>query len=178
MHVKVLFTCLVVNCQLEHRVEKAQEEFDAMSKSIRKEVERFELQRYHDFKAAVISYLESVLKNQQQVHSNEPSFVLPAVFCMVMIMVVMGLHTLAFGEIGAGFSENRCHETQLTVIVSCFAVSSYIPMCTSGVLSRKRSVWSLAGKYVIRVQEKGESFLIITGCSAKSWHLFLPCCYL
>jgi len=167
-----------VNCQLEHRVEKAQEEFDAMSKSIRKEVERFELQRYHDFKAAVISYLESVLKNQQQVHSNEPSFVLPAVFCMVIIMVVMGLHTLTFGEIGAGFLENRCHETQLTVIVSCFAVSSYIPMCTSGVLSRKRSVWSLAEKYVIRVQEKGESFLIITGCSAKSWHLFLPCCYL
>jgi len=56
-----------VNCKLELRVEKAQEEFDAISNSIRKEVERFELQRYHDFKAAIISYLESVQKNQQQV---------------------------------------------------------------------------------------------------------------
>ena len=53
--------------QLEHRVEKAQEEFDSISKSIRKEIERFELQRYEDFKAAIISYLESVVNNQQQV---------------------------------------------------------------------------------------------------------------
>jgi len=56
-----------VDSQLEHRVEKAQEEFEGISTSIRKEVERFELQRYHDFKAAIISYLESVLSNQQQV---------------------------------------------------------------------------------------------------------------
>jgi len=53
--------------QLEHRVEKAQEEFEGISANIRKEVERFELQRYDDFKAAIISYLESVLNNQQQV---------------------------------------------------------------------------------------------------------------
>jgi len=62
--------CVRVCCmysKLEHRVEKAQEEFDVISKSIRKEVERFELQRYHDFKAAIISYLESVMNNQQQV---------------------------------------------------------------------------------------------------------------
>jgi len=48
-------------------VEKAQEEFEGISTSIRKEVERFELQRYEDFKEAIISYLESVLSNQQQV---------------------------------------------------------------------------------------------------------------
>jgi len=53
--------------KLEHRVEKAQEEFDRISTSIRKEVDHFELQRYRDFKAAVISYFESVLNNQQQV---------------------------------------------------------------------------------------------------------------
>lgn len=70
LFLKILRNCLTVNCKLEHRVEKAQEEFDAISKSIRKEVERFELQRYHDFKAAIISYLESVLKNQQQVCSS------------------------------------------------------------------------------------------------------------
>ena len=58
-----------MDLQLEHRVAKAEEEFDAVSKSIRKEVERFELQRYHDFKTAIISYLESVLNNQQQVCS-------------------------------------------------------------------------------------------------------------
>lgn len=50
-------------------MEKAREEFETISKSIRTEVERFELRRYHDFKAAVISYLESVLNNQQQVSS-------------------------------------------------------------------------------------------------------------
>ena len=62
-----LYACLL--SQLEHRVEKAQEEFEGISTSIRKEVERFELQRYHDFKAAIITYLESVLNNQQQVCS-------------------------------------------------------------------------------------------------------------
>jgi len=56
--------------QLEHRVEKGQEEFEGISKSIRKEVERFELQKYHDFKMAIISYLESVMNNQQQVFGS------------------------------------------------------------------------------------------------------------
>jgi len=63
------FSCLYLCPQLEHRVEKAQEEFERISTNIRKEVERFELQRYHDFKATIISYLESVLTNQQQVCS-------------------------------------------------------------------------------------------------------------
>jgi len=64
---KLIFLCFCLDFQLEHRVEKAQEEFEGISKNIRKEVERFELQRYHDFKTAIISYLESVLNNQQQV---------------------------------------------------------------------------------------------------------------
>lgn len=50
----------------EHRVEKSQEEFQAISKSIIKELKRFERQRLKDFRRAIISYLESLMENQQQ----------------------------------------------------------------------------------------------------------------
>ena len=51
----------------EHRVEKSQEEFETISKSIIKEMKRFERQRFTDFKSTIIAYLESLMANQQQV---------------------------------------------------------------------------------------------------------------
>jgi|SRR6218665_453003 len=57
----------VLLLQWEHRVEKSQEEFEAISKSIVKEMKRFERQRLRDFKRAVVVYLESLMANQQQV---------------------------------------------------------------------------------------------------------------
>jgi sorting nexin-1/2 len=59
----------------EHRVEKSQEEFESISKSIRKEVERFEVQRYNDFKATIISYLETLMQNQQQLIKYWETFI-------------------------------------------------------------------------------------------------------
>lgn len=46
---------------------RSQEEFDNISKAIKKELERFELQRVKDFKAAFISYLEAQMKAQDKV---------------------------------------------------------------------------------------------------------------
>lgn len=46
---------------------RSQEEFDTISKAIKKELERFEIQRVKDFKAAFISYLEAQMKAQDKV---------------------------------------------------------------------------------------------------------------
>ena len=53
----------------EAKVNRSQEEFDNISKAIKKELERFELQRVKDFKAAFISYLEAQMKSQDKVSS-------------------------------------------------------------------------------------------------------------
>lgn len=50
----------------ETNVQKGQAEFEQISKIIRKEVERFEKQRVEDFKSALISYLESLMDDQQE----------------------------------------------------------------------------------------------------------------
>lgn len=61
--------CLIplVLIQWEAKVNRSQEEFDNISKAIKKELERFELQRVKDFKAAFISYLEAQMKVQDKV---------------------------------------------------------------------------------------------------------------
>ena len=53
--------------QWEAKVNRSQEEFDNISKAIKKELDLFELQRVKDFKAAFIAYLESQLKSQDKV---------------------------------------------------------------------------------------------------------------
>lgn len=50
----------------ERRVEKGEEEFDTISKSIKVEMAAFEMMRIRDFKALIISYLESLLGIEQQ----------------------------------------------------------------------------------------------------------------
>ena len=54
--------------QLENKVEKYQEDFESISKVIRKEMVRFEKQRVKDFKSTIIHYLESLMNSQQQVN--------------------------------------------------------------------------------------------------------------
>jgi len=51
----------------EAKVNRSQEEFDNISKAIKSELERFELQRVKDFKTAFILYLEAQLKAQEKV---------------------------------------------------------------------------------------------------------------
>lgn len=53
--------------QLEDKVEKGQEDFDKISKNIRKELARFDKQRFKDFKNTIIHYLEGLMNSQQQV---------------------------------------------------------------------------------------------------------------
>jgi molecular chaperone GrpE (heat shock protein) len=59
--------CTVFPFQWEAKVERGQEEFDNISKMIKKEMERFEVNRVKDFKAIIIQYLENLMTHQQQV---------------------------------------------------------------------------------------------------------------
>lgn len=61
---------ILVCFQWEAKAERGQEEFENISKMIRKEVERFEKGRVHDFKVSIIKYMESLLETQQQVSSS------------------------------------------------------------------------------------------------------------
>ena len=58
---------IVFPFQWEAKVERGQEEFDNISKMIKKEMERFEVNRVKDFKAIIIQYLENLMTHQQQV---------------------------------------------------------------------------------------------------------------
>lgn len=58
----------------ESKVERGQEEFDNISKMIKKEVERFELVRVEDFKKQLSEYLESMLQHQNQLIKHWESF--------------------------------------------------------------------------------------------------------
>jgi sorting nexin-1/2 len=53
--------------QWEQKVDRGQEDFDRISKAIRKEMVRFDKQRVKDFKSTIIHYLETLMNNQQQV---------------------------------------------------------------------------------------------------------------
>ncbi|XP_077942531.1 sorting nexin-2 isoform X2 [Gasterosteus aculeatus] len=52
--------------ELETKVQLGERDFDQISKTIRKEVGRFEKERVKDFKSIVIKYLESLVQTQQQ----------------------------------------------------------------------------------------------------------------
>lgn len=50
----------------EAKVERGQEEFENISKMIRKEMERFEFNRVRDFKNTIVQYMETLMTTQQQ----------------------------------------------------------------------------------------------------------------
>lgn len=50
----------------EAKVERGEEEFEKISKMIRKEMERFEYNRVHDFKNTIVQYMETLMNTQQQ----------------------------------------------------------------------------------------------------------------
>ena len=51
-------------------MEKSNEEFENISRSIRDELSRFERQRCTDMRSAIIAYLQSLLNHQQQVYKS------------------------------------------------------------------------------------------------------------
>jgi sorting nexin-1/2 len=51
----------------EAKVQRCQKEFDDISTEIKREVERFEINRAKDFKSTIIKYLEDQMAHQQQV---------------------------------------------------------------------------------------------------------------
>uniref|UniRef100_A0A8C7GQV1 Sorting nexin-2 n=1 Tax=Oncorhynchus kisutch TaxID=8019 RepID=A0A8C7GQV1_ONCKI len=53
--------------ELEGKVQQGEKDFELISKTIRKEVSRFEKERVKDFKVVIIKYLESLVQTQQQV---------------------------------------------------------------------------------------------------------------
>uniref|UniRef100_A0A667WW62 Sorting nexin-2 n=1 Tax=Myripristis murdjan TaxID=586833 RepID=A0A667WW62_9TELE len=52
--------------ELEGKVQQGERDFEQISKTIRKEVSRFEKERVKDFKSVIIKYLESLVQTQQQ----------------------------------------------------------------------------------------------------------------
>lgn len=58
----------------EQKVDKGQEDFENISKTLKKEVARFELQRIKDFKSSVINYLENLMNTQQQLVKSWETF--------------------------------------------------------------------------------------------------------
>jgi len=60
--------------RLERRMETEQKDFEACSKTIRSEMERFEATRIHDFKATIVSYLEILMDSQQKLVTHWEAF--------------------------------------------------------------------------------------------------------
>ena len=58
--------CTFCFCQWEAKVQQGERDFEQISKTIRKEVGRFEKERVKDFKTVIIKYLESLVQTQQQ----------------------------------------------------------------------------------------------------------------
>lgn len=52
--------------EYEARVQRGQEEFEKISKNIKKDVEKFELDRVKEFQANMMKYLESLLESQKK----------------------------------------------------------------------------------------------------------------
>uniref|UniRef100_A0A8C2X7M4 Sorting nexin-2 n=1 Tax=Cyclopterus lumpus TaxID=8103 RepID=A0A8C2X7M4_CYCLU len=52
--------------ELEGKVQQGERDFELISKTIRKEVSRFEKERVKDFKTIIIKYLESLVQTQQK----------------------------------------------------------------------------------------------------------------
>lgn len=51
----------------EGKVQRCQEEFEIISKEIKKEIERFDIRRVTELKSIFIKYLEDQMAHQQQV---------------------------------------------------------------------------------------------------------------
>lgn len=51
----------------ESKVQRCQQEFEEISKEIKKEMERFDIKRVSEFKSIIIKYLEDQMAHQQQV---------------------------------------------------------------------------------------------------------------
>ncbi|XP_036861118.1 sorting nexin-2 isoform X2 [Manis javanica] len=57
---------LIAAVKWEAKVQQGERDFEQISKTIRKEVGRFEKERVKDFKTVIIKYLESLVQTQQQ----------------------------------------------------------------------------------------------------------------
>jgi len=58
----------------EAKVSRGQEEFENISKTVKQEMEKFEVNRVNDFKVSLIKYMESLLETQQQLIKHWEAF--------------------------------------------------------------------------------------------------------
>ena len=56
--------------QWQLKVQRCQEQFEEISTEIKREMERFELERVKDFKSNIMKYIEDQMAHQQQACSN------------------------------------------------------------------------------------------------------------
>ena len=61
---------------METKCEKAKEDFENISKTIKEEIKRFDFNRAKEFKNELTKYLQALLSNQEQVKKLESSMFL------------------------------------------------------------------------------------------------------
>ena len=64
----------ILNLKWELKVEKGAHDFDQISKTIKEEVKRFDLNRAREFKNELTKYLQALLSSQEQVKSDRLFF--------------------------------------------------------------------------------------------------------
>jgi len=55
---------------LERQQEMAKDNFDRISRQIKKEVELFDMRKAKDFKKSIVKYLENMLKSQEKISAQ------------------------------------------------------------------------------------------------------------
>lgn len=72
-------------------MERSQEEFDRISRAIKKEMEQFDIVRVKDFKDMLVKYLEALMTSQQQV--NKYILFISTQFCGANYFVLFSILT-------------------------------------------------------------------------------------
>lgn len=88
------------------KVGRGQEEFDNISEMIKKEMERFEINRVKDFKNVIIQYLETIMNQQQEViftafkknYSRSEAYYVKIYFMLVLLLDYQALGRLFTGS--------------------------------------------------------------------------------
>jgi sorting nexin-1/2 len=62
-----LMNIYCLHLKWEAKVQRCQKEFDDISAEIKREMERFEINRVKDFKTTIVKYLQDQMAHQQQV---------------------------------------------------------------------------------------------------------------
>jgi len=102
-------------CQLERRTERDQEEFECISRQLRKELKQFDRQRCQDFQTSIIVYLESLMNTQQQVP-----------YKTLALGLGLGLELGLGLRVRVMLNFQRCQDFQMSIVVHLESSTSHL----------------------------------------------------